>query len=117
MRVGNFVNSETNYCLRQIRIPIGLYNSIKQYCRHSRKVLREFYKEMLAWFIDSHGKNSALLYQASHKNGRILSLWLERWQVDTIHKMAIDAGVSDARVIYTAMMLYIQHTEQIKGFI
>jgi hypothetical protein len=92
--------------LRQIKIPNQLYSLIKQDCRHCKKTMMQFYAEMLDWFIQHCADDLTIVYHASYKHGRTLSLWLDQDQLTVIRRVALRVRVSDARVIYTAMILY-----------
>lgn len=100
-----------SYRLRQIKVPQELYNFVKQYCRHRKITMMEFYFKMLAWFIERYGDDVTLIYHASYKSGHALSLWIKENQLNIIEKIAIRANISDARVVYTAMVMY---AEQVK---
>lgn len=88
--------------LRQVKIPLSLYKKIKHYCVINDLKLKQFYKDMLAWFI----KHDNIKYQASFRNGRILSMWLPKEQFAAIVEKAAKANVSEARVVFTALILY-----------
>ncbi|MES2217084.1 MAG: hypothetical protein V4501_01600 [Pseudomonadota bacterium] len=103
----------TDYCMRQIKIPNETYLVIKHYCKNNRISLIYFYETMLDWFLNEHRQQNTLVYQASTKHRRTLSLWIRRRQIDLINKMATNAKVSDARVIYTAMMLYLENLPEL----
>lgn len=100
---------EVAYYLRQIKIPINLYHDLKNYCHANKISMKLFYKNMLDWYIQHYKYNENSLYQASLNKGKTLSLWIEKKQIETVHNYAAKNKISDARVIYTALMLYIQH--------
>src|SRR3989338_6940910 len=95
-----------NYVLRQIRISNKLYKGIKQYCKTNKKTMTQLYNEVLTWFINSVAQTTTQVYHASYKQGQMLSLWLEESQIKIISQLALQAKVSEARVIYTAVILY-----------
>ncbi len=101
-----------NYILRQIRISNKLYNRIKQHCKTNKKTMTQLYHEVLAWFIENVAQTPTLVYHASYKRGQVLSLWLEETQLKAISQLALQAKVSDARVIYTAIILYSQMVDK-----
>lgn len=93
-----------NCALRQIRISKLRYVQLKQYCAHKNITLGTFYSDMIDWYFDANKKNSEFL--ASYKNGQKLSLWLPIEKIKKINMLANIYFVSDARVIFTALMLY-----------
>jgi len=98
----------TDYVLRQIRIPKELYVKIKKYCRAQHKTMLTFYEEIVTWFLAKYTTTPPTHYHASFKNGRCLSLWISKNKIEKIQKIAKIAQVSDARVIATALILYIE---------
>lgn len=96
------------YALRQIRIPKEFYTKIKKYCRVQHKKMFIFYEEVLTWFLAKYEYSPPTHYYASFKNGHCLSLWLKEDKIQKLQKMALLAQVSDARVIATALILYLE---------
>lgn len=103
----------TDYVMRQIKIPRETYLKIKSYCFDRKISLVCFYEIMLDWFLNKYQHNNSLIYHASTKQGCVLSLWINPVQISQISQMARKANVSDARVIYTAMMLYQENIPQL----
>lgn len=95
--------------LRQIVIADSIYLKIRQYCTNNQITLTTFYYEMLEWFVKNYSRSENLVYQASQNQGKKLSLWINNRQLSIIKKLSLEAKVSDARVIYTALMLYANH--------
>jgi cytoplasmic iron level regulating protein YaaA (DUF328/UPF0246 family) len=102
------MKNNLSICLRQIKVQPVLHYKLKQYCKIKKQTLTAFYKEMIAWFIEQCSDDSELIYRASYKGGKNLSLWLEEGQAIAISQFARNASVSDARVIFTALVLYTQ---------
>lgn len=98
----------TNYALRQIRIPKEFYVKIKKHCRTQHKKMFVFYEEVVTWFLTHYECSPPTHYYASFKNGHCLSLWLKEDKIQKLQKMAKVAQVSDARVIATALILYLE---------
>ncbi len=95
---------KNNYSLRQIRVPQALYQAVKHYCITADITLNTFYKEMFGWYL---AQDNAI-YFASYKKGRIMSIWIEEKQLAELSALAQVANVSDARVVFTAIVLYCQ---------
>lgn len=95
--------------LRQIVIAESIYLKIKQYCINKKITLTTFYYEMLQWFLKNYGHDTNLVFQASLNRGKKLSLWIQSRQLLDIKRIASNANVSDARVIYSALMLYVSN--------
>lgn len=96
-----------SYALRQIRVTTKFYWQLKEYCRQHRKKMFNLYADALTWFLTKYAVNPFLYYYASCKNGRCLSLWIHKEQIQKIQQIARSARVSDARVIATALMVYL----------
>ena len=107
----------TNYFMRQIKIPNETYLKIKYYCQHNQISLASFYEIMLDWFLDEYALKNNVMFQASRKHHHTLSLWIKGRQIAEISKLASEAKVADARVIYTAMMLYLENTPEFQSII
>lgn len=97
-----------DYSLRQIRVTKEFYFKLKQYCHTHQKKMFYLYDEALTWFLEKYTSNSLSHYHASVKNGRCLSLWIHKAQIAKIQRIAAMAEVSDARVIATALILYLE---------
>lgn len=92
------------YQLRQIRISDDLYRRIRNHCNIRNITLTAFYDEMLRKFINKVQDNASIVYHASFKNGRLLSLWIRKEILVKLQDLGRQARVADARVIYTALM-------------
>lgn len=97
---------EPYYSVRQIRIPPELYREIKLYCHRNLFDMKTFYQDMLIWFRKYHERESITTYYACYKGGKILSIWFNQHDIDYIKYLAKSANVSDARIVYTALILY-----------
>lgn len=98
--------------LRQIVIAETIYLKIKQHCANRQITLTMFYDEMLESFIKHYDNVKTLTFHASQNKGKKLSLWIHERQIAKIKKMAANANVSDARVIYTALVFYVDRLFQ-----
>ncbi len=107
----------TDYSMRQIKIPNETYLEIKYHCKAKKVSLVYFYEAMLDWFLQEHKNQDSLVYQASTKHQRTLSLWIKRQQIEKVNEMATRGKVSDARVIYTAMLLYLKKFPEFSGVV
>lgn len=92
-------------CLRQIRVPLALYQAVKHHCIKAGITLNIFYKEVFAWYLQQENT----IYFASYKKGRIMSIWIDDNQLKDLRVLAQAANVSDARVVFTALILYCQN--------
>ena len=96
------------YELRQIRISHESYHAIKKSAAACMCTMTEWYDHILTVFIKSHQNMPIKQYFSSVKNGKPLSLWIKKEKLEIIKEMASKAQVSDARVIFTAIMLFLE---------
>jgi hypothetical protein len=96
-----------NNRLRQITLRDEDYRSVRYSCIQNDQTLTEFYRHMLDWFFEEYLNDPSLTLQASVKQGKRLSLWIEERQIRLIKTLSDRFKASDARVIYTALVLYL----------
>lgn len=99
--------AKTQYSLRQIKISENLYSRLKHYCVVKKITLTNFYKNMLDWFIQQRQSETNFVFLASVNHGKRLSLWIRNDQLHHVKQVADQAQVSDARVIYTYFLTYV----------
>ncbi len=98
--------------LRQIKLPLPVYQFVKNYCEQFELHFKKFYFNMIEWFIQYYEQTQDIVIQASHKHGKILSMWIDNEQLESVQLIAQQANVSDARVLYTAMVLYVEYLKR-----
>jgi hypothetical protein len=94
------------YRLRQVRVSEKVYQQLKAFCKDRHLKMIEFYDQCLNWFLMNCHK--PIFYHASCKNGHQLSLWLRETHIEQIKTLAKCANVSEARVVFTALMSYLE---------
>jgi len=101
---------KTDRSLRQIKINYELYVRVKQYCIIKQFTLTDLYDHILEWYFSEHliSENLAI-FHASHKGGKRLSLWIKQKHLHKIITLSKTYDISNARVIYTALILYVTH--------
>ena len=100
------------YALRQIRIAQEDYNAIKNFCAIRQCSMAEWYDHILALFIKTYQHNPPQQYFSSIKNGKNVSIWIKKEKIKIINGMAVSAAVSDARIIFTAVMWFLRITDK-----
>ncbi len=99
---------KTGKVAKQIRIPKELYLKLKTCCAAQGKTLQYFYDDMLFWFFHNiAAKNTELKYLASHRNGYKHNVYFSSERLPTVQALSHSANVSEARVIYTALIYYL----------
>lgn len=96
----------TQYLFRQIRIDNKLYLQIKTYCVQNDIALFQFYEAAIRRFL-LQIKQEKMNYLATYRKGKLLTIRINEFLARFVKQCAIQANVSEARVIYTALITYI----------
>lgn len=97
----------TQYLFRQIRIENHLYLTIKMFCVQHETSLCEFYEAAIRWFI-RESSQSKVNFRPTYRKGKLLTVRINQLLATNIQKIASEANVSDACVIYTALISYVE---------
>ena len=97
----------TKYLFRQIRIEHNLYLAIKIFCVQYEIALFNFYETALSWFF-RETNDKKINYRATYRKGKLLTVRINQFLAVKVKKLAFEANVSDACVIYTALVSYIE---------
>ena len=71
--------------------------------------MNEVYDQAVKWFLANRAIKSFHYYLASTKRGKYTSLWLDTALLDRVRVFAARDSVSIARVVYTALVLFLEH--------
>ena len=99
-----------SYTFRQIRLSKDHYVKIKTFCVTNMITLSDFYEQVLQWFFDVWMMSQTrIIFRATHRRGKLLTLRLHEKTSYTIQQVAIKYNVSNACVIYTALAEYLEN--------
>jgi hypothetical protein len=96
-----------HYLFRQIRIENNLYLKIKMFCVQNEIALFQFYENSLRWFLRLINQEK-INYRATYRKGKLLTVRVNGYLAELVKKLAMEANVSEACVIYTAIITYIE---------
>jgi hypothetical protein len=99
---------EEMYRFRQIRIDKMLFLRIKGYCVQHEKKISTFLEGVLEWFLRRASSGHTIIYQASRKGDHLMTIRISLKLAETIRTLAAKERISDARVIFTALTLYLK---------
>jgi hypothetical protein len=102
---------EIEYRFRQIRIDKALYIRIKGYCVAHDKKISAFFEEVLQWFFQYKKNSDNIIYHASKQEDHLMTIRISVQLVNIINSLAVIEKLSDARVIFTALSLYLEAHE------
>ena len=95
--------------LKQIKFPEDLWVGLRDQADARGLNLKEHCQKALRWFIQHRTageERSGMMYLASPEAGAYRSLWLDPDVYDEVRSLAHSDGVSQNRVVYTALCLY-----------
>jgi hypothetical protein len=99
----------STYKYRQIRIDKELYLLIKRHCVITEKKITTFFSDVIEWFFGQGRHKSTIIYRASRQNGHPMTIRLPNYTTHLVSILATQENVSDARVIFTALTLYMEN--------
>jgi hypothetical protein len=99
---------EIEYRFRQIRIEKALYIRIKGYCVSHDKKISTFFEEVLQWFFQYKKNGGNIIYHASKQEDYLMTIRISVQLTNIINSLAVSEKLSDARVIFTALSLYLE---------
>ena len=96
--------------LQQIQMPPEVHEGVRLLAGLKEGgTMNEVYDQAVTWFLATRAKKSFNYYLASTKRGKYTSLWLNTSLLDRVRVSAARDSVSNSRVIYTALVLYLEH--------
>ncbi len=96
-----------NYKFRQFHISKMLYKRIKNHCVGADKQMGSFFEEIAKWFLKRIARGEKMVYIASPQEDHAMTIRISGCIAEELNKIALYNKVSSARVIYTALMYYI----------
>ena len=95
--------------VQQIQLPPEVHEGVKVLARQGdNTTMNDVYDAAVEWFFASRAKKSFHYYLASTKRGKYTSLWIDTKILDRARIIAKRDAVSISRVIYTALVLYLE---------
>ncbi len=94
--------------VQQIQLPPEVHEGIKLLARQDDCTMNEVYDAAVKWFLASRAKKAFYYYLASPRRGKYTSLWLNTKLLDRVRVIAARDAVSYSRVIYTALVLFLE---------
>ena len=105
------VNKRT---VQQVQIPPEVHQGVKLLAgQKADATMNEVYDQAVGWFLKSRAKKSFNYYLASTKRGKYTSMWIDTALLDRVRVIAARDAVSISRVIYTALVLYLEDKDVI----
>lgn len=100
--------------VQQVQLPPEIHESVKVLARQDdATTMNDVYDASVEWFLKSRAKKSFHYYLASTKRGNYTSLWIDSKILDRVRIVAKRDAVSINRVIYTALVLYLEEKKLI----
>ncbi len=97
-----------NRTVQQIQLPPEVHEGVKLLARQDDCTMNEVYDAAVKWLLASQAKKSFRYYLASPRRGKYTSLWLDTKLLDRVRVIAARDAVSYSRVIYTALVLFLE---------
>ena len=99
--------------VQQVQLPPEIHEGVKVLARQEDATMNDVYDAAVAWFLKSRAKKSFHYYLASTKRGKYTSLWIDTKLLDKVRIVAKRDAVAINRVIYTALVLYLEEQKLI----
>lgn len=95
--------------VQQIQLPPEIHEGVKVLAHEGEHTtMNDVYDAAVEWFFASRAKKSFHYYLASNKRGKYTSLWIDTKLLNRARIIAKRDAVSINRVIYTALVLYLE---------
>ncbi len=96
--------------VQQIQVPPEVHEGVRLLAgRKASGTMNEVYDQAVTWFLATRAKKSFDYYLASTKRGKYTSLWFDTGLLDRVRVFAARDSVSNSRLVYTALVLYLEH--------
>lgn len=101
--------TQKNRTVQQIPMPPEVDQAIKTLVANgTHETMAELYDHAITWFWKSRAKKTFNFYLASNKRGKYKTLWIDSKILDRVRVIAARDDTSISRVIYTAIVLYLE---------
>lgn len=101
--------AENKRTVQQVQIPPEVHQGVKLLANQGADAtMNEVYDQAVDWFLKSRAKKSFNYYLASTKRGKYTSMWIDTGLIDRVRVVAARDAVSISRVIFTALVLYLE---------
>lgn len=95
--------------VQQVALPPEVEEGIKWLVESEiHDTMAEVYDASIEWFRKSRAKKKFNYYIASNKRGKYKTLWIDSALLSRARILAARDSVSIARVVYTAIVLYLE---------
>ena len=100
---------QTKRAVQQVALPPEVEEGIQFLVENgSHATMAEVYDESIKWFRRSRAKKKFNYYIASNNRGKYKTLWIDSNLLKRARILAARDSVSIARVVYTAIVLYLE---------
>lgn len=105
-------NRSKGRTLQQVGMPPEVQQGLKMLVELDKHdTLNDLYDTAVLWFINRRAKRRFQYYIASNKRSKYVSLWIDSKVLDKVRLVADRDGVSMNRVVYTALVLYLEDND------
>ena len=95
--------------IQQVQLPPEIHECVKVLARQDDDInMNDVYDASVEWFLKSRAKKMFHYYLATTKRGKYTSLWIDTNILNRVRIVAKRDAVSINRVIYTALILYLE---------
>ena len=91
-----------------LRIPDAMRDGVRAQAKSRGVTMNEIQDEACTWFLKNKAKRSYMHYIAPHRAGEYRTLWIDSRLSERLRTVAERDYVPVARVIYTALALYLE---------
>lgn len=97
--------------VQHLRVPDRIRDGIRQRAKKRGVTMNEIYDEACTWFLKNKARRPYSRYFAPNREGDYRSLWVDSRIHERLRNAAERDYVPVARVIYTALSLYLEETK------
>ncbi len=94
--------------VQQVPLPAEIHGALRLLANDRDTTLNAIYDEAIQWFLRSRAKKSFRYYIASNRRSKYTTLWIDTMVVGKVRIAAKRDAVAMNRVIYTALVLYLE---------
>ena len=94
-----------------LRIPDKIHGGVRKRATARGVTMNEIQDEACTWFLKEKAKRSYAQYFAPQRVGDYRSLWIDSRISERLRNVAERDYVPVARIIYTALTLYLEETD------
>ena len=97
--------------VQHLRLPDRIRNDIRKRAKRHGVTMNEIQDDACSWFLKNKARRSYSKYFAPTREGAYRSLWINSRIHERLRRTAERDYVPIARVIYTALTLYLEETD------